>query len=209
MKIFAHRGWSTGEGENTLSAFKKSAEANLDGVELDVRFGRANEGVIVVHDYMGQTDLLSLDEALGYLCTTRLELLIEFKGQRIPELYIAVRNLLVKHGLLGVATIFAFPELARMFPWDKPRDVALGIISPYPRNIRNDIEKYNPDMILLGWGNAHERFFFKTIWSILSLARVVKKYPKIKFIVGVAYNSGDVNWLSKQGGLYGATVDKS
>ena len=37
MRIEGHRGAGTLEHENTLKAFSKAIELNLDGVELDVK----------------------------------------------------------------------------------------------------------------------------------------------------------------------------
>jgi glycerophosphoryl diester phosphodiesterase len=46
--IYGHRG-SSGEPENTLSAFEKAARDGADGIELDVRLSRDGE-LIVLHD---------------------------------------------------------------------------------------------------------------------------------------------------------------
>jgi glycerophosphoryl diester phosphodiesterase len=79
MKTFAHRGWSAGEGENTIEAFKKSAQAGIDGVEFDVRYGTDGTTIVVTHNKPRVEGLLTLEEAAKYLQTTNLELLIEFK----------------------------------------------------------------------------------------------------------------------------------
>ncbi len=49
-KVFAHRGASAYEPENTLRAFKKSAELGCDWLEFDVQLSFDNE-VIVFHDH--------------------------------------------------------------------------------------------------------------------------------------------------------------
>ena len=51
MKIFAHRGLSSLYPENTIEAFKKALEYNIDGVETDVQLTKDNEPVII-HDEM-------------------------------------------------------------------------------------------------------------------------------------------------------------
>ena len=207
MKIFAHRGWSAGEVENTLAGFKKSAEAGLDGVELDVRFDSTGKNVILSHDYTEKDGVLTFEEALQFLQNTKLELLIEFK-EYTPDFFDKVVSLLVKYGMADRSTIFAFSERACNFPWDKTRTVALGIISRYPHHIKKDILKYRPDMVLFGWGNKIERFIIKTYWNMYPLVWLLRKYPHIKFVIGVAYGQRDIGWLSKQKGLYGATGDR-
>lgn len=48
-KIFAHRGFSGKYPENTMLAFKKAIEENVDGIELDVQLTKDGE-VIIIHD---------------------------------------------------------------------------------------------------------------------------------------------------------------
>lgn len=48
-KIFAHRGFSGNYPENTMLAFKKAIEENVDGIELDVQLTKDGE-VIIIHD---------------------------------------------------------------------------------------------------------------------------------------------------------------
>ncbi|PIQ35720.1 MAG: hypothetical protein COV32_00600 [Candidatus Yonathbacteria bacterium CG10_big_fil_rev_8_21_14_0_10_43_136] len=50
MKIFTHRGWSAGNNENTLRAFKKSVTYGADGVEFDIRYGVDKKTFICAHD---------------------------------------------------------------------------------------------------------------------------------------------------------------
>lgn len=206
MKIFAHRGWSAGLGENTISAFKKSVDEEVDGVEFDVRYGVDGETVILSHDKTGDSSALTLDEALRYLQTTNLELLIEFK-EYSDEFYALVVECLRKYNLVGRATIFAFPKEAKHFPWTDRKDIKMGIIAPYPKDIRKFIEAYSPDMILFGWGNKRERLKFKLAWAVLSLAKTFARYPSVKFSIGVAYGKEDARWLVRQKGLYGITAD--
>ncbi|MBI5401077.1 MAG: hypothetical protein HZB12_03105, partial [Candidatus Yonathbacteria bacterium] len=73
--------------------------------------------------------------------------------------------------------------------------------------IKKFCKAYNSDTVLLGWGNKKERFIFKLVWSIFSLPDVFVKYPSIQFIVGVAYAKKDKDWLARQSGLSGVTVD--
>ena len=68
MKLFAHRGWAQGAGENTLEAFARAAaDPRLSGVEFDVRRGLTAETLLVTHDppavYMDE-DLSSVLNAI-------------------------------------------------------------------------------------------------------------------------------------------------
>ena len=47
--VIAHRGLSALAPENTLSAFKKAIEADSDMIELDIRFSKDHE-VVIIHD---------------------------------------------------------------------------------------------------------------------------------------------------------------
>lgn len=206
MKVFAHRGWSSGHEENTISAFKKSHEGGVDGVELDIRLDSDGRSVVVSHDMTSDASVLTLDEALSYLKETNLEILIELKEYN-ARLYEITVELLRLHNLANRSVIFAFPEIAVQFPWKLERDFMLGIISPYPSDLRKHINAYNPDVVLLGWGNNRERMKFKIVWSILSLRKTFAKYPSQKFIIGVAFENKDKQWLERHPGLYGITAD--
>lgn len=48
-KIFAHRGYSGKYPENTMIAFKKALECEVDGIELDVQLTKDGE-VVIIHD---------------------------------------------------------------------------------------------------------------------------------------------------------------
>ncbi|SOC43301.1 glycerophosphodiester phosphodiesterase [Ureibacillus acetophenoni] len=49
MKIYAHRGYSAKYPENTLVAFRATAELEVEGVEFDVHL-TADRQVVVIHD---------------------------------------------------------------------------------------------------------------------------------------------------------------
>jgi len=206
MKIFAHRGWAEGEGENTLLAFKKSVKERVDGVEFDVRYGVDGKSVVVSHDRVDGDSPLALDDALQYLRSSNLELLIELK-EYSDDFFVLITQHLRRYNLVGKTTIFAFPGIAELFPWTLRHDIRLGIIAPYPKDIKKYVEKHKPNTVLLGWGNNKERLIFKIFWKFFSLGNIFLKYPSIKFIVGVAYREKDRHWLSKHAGIYGATAD--
>ncbi|OIO30677.1 hypothetical protein AUJ77_02620 [Candidatus Nomurabacteria bacterium CG1_02_43_90] len=206
MKIFAHRGWSAGENENTLLAFKNSANADLEGIEFDIRYSTDGQSVVVSHDPATSMHVLELEEALLFLSVTHLELLIEFK-EYTPDLYVKVGEILRKYNLEERTTLFAFHSVAEKFPWENRGKVKLGIIAPYPHHIKKYIEAYHPDVVLFGWATKRERTLFKIIWSVCSLPRIFAKYPHVKFIIGVAFTKKDKVWLDTQTGLYCCTAD--
>lgn len=49
MKIWAHRGAAEQAPENTMAAFIKAVELNVDGIELDVQLSKDGR-VVVIHD---------------------------------------------------------------------------------------------------------------------------------------------------------------
>lgn len=206
MKIFAHRGWSAGLGENTMPALRKAVGIGTDGVEFDVRLSVDGQTVVLSHDLVDDNLKPTLEEALRFIKPTGLEVLIELK-EYSDEFYASVIEHIYRHDLSGRTTVFAFLKEAKQFPWLDRKDIKLGIIAPYPRDIKKYIEAYKPDMVLLGWGNKKERLQFKLVWNVFSLVRTFAKYPSVKFVIGVAYNEKDAGWLSRQSGLYGITAD--
>lgn len=67
VRVFAHRGASAVEPENTVAAFRRAADMGADGVELDVRLGPWREGrnrLLVHHDVDPRPGAPTLAEAL-------------------------------------------------------------------------------------------------------------------------------------------------
>lgn len=108
--IWAHRGASGYEAENTMEAFEKALSQKADGIELDVQMTR-DEKLVIIHDEMvdrtsngngwvkdfsleeikkldfgihsnNQTkrEIPTLEEALDFISTTELRLNIELKN---------------------------------------------------------------------------------------------------------------------------------
>ena len=48
-KVFAHRGWSGKYPENTMLAFEKAIELDIDGIELDVHMSKDRQ-LVIIHD---------------------------------------------------------------------------------------------------------------------------------------------------------------
>ncbi|MBU1557432.1 glycerophosphodiester phosphodiesterase [Patescibacteria group bacterium] len=207
MKIFAHRGWSVGEKENSLSSFQKAVENGVDGIEIDVRWSPNKDRLIISHDPDISGEALGLEEGLIFLSDKNLDILVEMK-EYDEKLFLQMVDLFKKYSLKEKIVVFGFKKVAKKFPWGKT-DIKLGIISIFPWSIRSDIKKFNPSFVLMGWDyNWWTRPLFKMVWTFLSLSNLCKNNKETCFVVGIANCEADYNWLCKQNGLYCCTVDK-
>ena len=118
--VFAHRGASGYELENTLSAFNKAVELNAKAIELDV-FKCASGEIVVFHDeslarlsssedsiesitisdiakfqLTGGEKIPTLDEVLDLMLGTEVQINIELKGANTAD---GVQELIEKQGL--------------------------------------------------------------------------------------------------------------
>jgi glycerophosphoryl diester phosphodiesterase len=204
MKLFAHRGWRAGAGENTLAAFARAAgESGISGIELDVR--SAPDGTLLVcHDPPpASTNTLTFDAALAFLSGTNLELFIELKQRDIAE---RVIDRLVAAKLADRAVVFAFAPVARSFPWNAARAMRLGIIALYPWTIDRAMRAYAPDVLFLGWDyRAWTRVAFQAWWSAFPLARLARRH-RVPVVVGIVQRAADLDWLRRQG-VHAAVTD--
>jgi glycerophosphoryl diester phosphodiesterase len=83
MLIFAHRGASGLEPENTIRAFSSALMAEVDGIEIDIH--QVGDKLLVIHDRWLQTTT----SGVGQLCQynyEQLRLLDAGCGEVIPEL---------------------------------------------------------------------------------------------------------------------------
>jgi glycerophosphoryl diester phosphodiesterase len=204
MKLFAHRGWRAGAGENTLAAFARAAgEPGISGIELDVR--AAPDGTLVVcHDPppAGESTL-TFDAALAFLSGTKLELFIELKQSGIAPMVV---ERLVAANMADRSVVFAFAPVARSFPWNTARAVRLGIIVIYPWNLDRAMRAYAPDVLFLGWDQrAWSRVAFQAWWSVFSLARLARRH-RVPVVVGIVQRAVDLVWLERQG-VHAAVTD--
>jgi glycerophosphoryl diester phosphodiesterase len=111
MQVFAHRGTSGHDPENTLRAFRGAIAAGADGIELDVH-ATADRVPVVIHDRdvarttngQGHVDELSLEQAKrldagdGEQIPTLAEVL-ELVGDRI-RLYVEVKQIGIEREVL-------------------------------------------------------------------------------------------------------------
>jgi len=96
-----HRGVPTVARENSLESLAAAVELGLDAVEIDVA-ARADGRLVLAHgaDAAAAHGAASLDDALAFLATHELGVLVDLKGRgREAELVGALR----RYGLLGRA----------------------------------------------------------------------------------------------------------
>jgi glycerophosphoryl diester phosphodiesterase len=171
-------------------------------VEFDVC--RATDGTLVVsHDPPPDAaSVLTLDAALTFLARTNLELLVEVKE---PGLAPGVIDKLVAHKVADHSLVFGFASVARSFPWERARQVRMGLIVMCPWNLDRAMRLYRPDVLLLGWdARAWTRLAFRAWWSLFSLERLARRNTPV--VVGIVQRMDDLQWLSRQH-LYGAVAD--
>lgn len=91
MNIIAHRGASTYAPENTLAAFQKALDQEVDGIELDVRLTKDNVPVICHDATVNRTSNgkgfihnMTVDQLKKF--DFGLSFSKKFKGERIPTL---------------------------------------------------------------------------------------------------------------------------
>jgi len=208
MKIIAHRGWSAGEGENTITAIEKAiANSGVNGIEVDVHHHK--ERLVVTHDLPSHKDCLTLEEVLSHTQSNNIDLFLEmkeFKNETMP----ALEKLLGEYDQKENTLIFGFRKVAEKFPWKNRNGIKLGIISEHPWEIKKDIKNFNPDFVLIGWDNDRSwtKKVFKFFWSCFSLQNIIAKHEDVNFIIGVANSQDDLDWLRKIEGLHGITADK-
>jgi glycerophosphoryl diester phosphodiesterase len=205
VKLFAHRGWCAGADENTLAAFARAADqAGISGIELDLRRAHDGSTLLVCHDppRVGE-DTLTLDAALEFLSGTDLELFVELKEGDIAAIVI---DRLVAAKMAERSVVFAFPPVARAFPWKEARPVRLGIIEVFPWNLNRAMRAYAPDVLFLGWDErAWTRAAFRAWWSLASLARLGQRHD-LPVVVGIVQRAADLEWLRRQG-VHAAVTD--
>jgi glycerophosphoryl diester phosphodiesterase len=82
MKIYAHRGASGSEPENTMAAFRRALEIGADGIEIDLH-ASADRVPVIIHD----RDLKRTTNGSGHvdeLSLAQLKTLDAGNGERIP-----------------------------------------------------------------------------------------------------------------------------
>lgn len=122
MKIYAHRGYSAKFPENTLAAFRATAELPVAGVEFDVHLTK-NRQVVVIHDE--NIDRTSNGE--GYVKDLTLEELRqydygswfskEFTGEHIPTLAEVLEVFKKTHHMINIelkSDVFVYAGLEEL-----------------------------------------------------------------------------------------------
>ncbi len=210
MTLYAHRGWSanslTFSKENTMEALVLANSAGIEGVEIDIRRHPDTKKLVLSHDPIDSTKTYAtLESALLQISTNNLKVIVEFK-ELDHNIYAEVINLLGKYKLTDSAILFGFENVIKNLPWHKPREVKFGIIVEYPWDIKKKLNKYDPDVLLLGWDDRSWTYLaFRTWWSIASLKKLSYN-ASVDIIAGVAQSSVQLRWLKSQK-IKGYTAD--
>lgn len=211
MLLIAHRGFSEGEGENTLAALQRAAgDKRIGGVEVDIRVAADGSDVVLRHDPFtgapGEAEATSLDDALAFAKEQAWEVLLECK-EFDAALYNRVRKLVARHAAAENIVLFGFKGIAARFPWAEARPFRFGVIEEYPWRIRGTVAAFRPDMLLMGWADTRTRLAVQAWWSAFSLRRLAATMPGTAIVMGVAQNESHVTWLRRHGVLHAATID--
>jgi hypothetical protein len=211
QKQITHRGWAAdAPGENTREAFRRAEEAeDVNGVEFDVRWSNERAEPVVCHYEWQEKDAESLDDVLSFLATSKTinVILLEVK-EYYPFLWTEIKRLLEYHGLVEKTIIFAFPHVAKKFPWETRERMQLGVISMFPWRVAH-YAKLRPASILFGY-DKHKwtQILFRLFWWDTFIRKLFHIHPDVKFILGVAQNQKHLVHINSLEGLYGYTVDK-
>ncbi|NTV44675.1 MAG: glycerophosphodiester phosphodiesterase [Candidatus Yonathbacteria bacterium] len=205
----AHRGWSKGvPEENTREAFRRAEKAGMHGVEFDVRWSDARAEPVVCHYQWQEKEAESLDDALAFLSTASFSILLLEIKEYHPFLWIEIKRLLAYYGLIEKTVVFAFPRVAKKFPWQTRERMRLGVISIFPWRMAH-YAKLKPSVILFGYDDRKwTQVLFRLIWWDSALRRLFHIHPDVGFIIGVAQNDKHISHLEGLDGLYGYTVDR-
>jgi glycerophosphoryl diester phosphodiesterase len=211
MLLIAHRGFSAGKDENTLTAMARAAaESRIGGVELDIRLSADRRDVVLRHDpFTGAREEpapASLDEALAFAAQRRWQVFLECK-EYDEVLYRRVRELVDQHAMAERIVLFGFKDVAQKFAWRAARPFRLGVIEEYPWRIAQTVDAFRPDVLLMGWMSTPTRLAVQSWWSAFSLSRLARKIPETSLVMGVARDDRHVDWFRRQNALYAATID--
>jgi hypothetical protein len=160
--------------------------------------------LVVTHDPPRRdAPVPTLDAALDQLAGTALELFVEIKETGIAA---AVIERLIARDLAERSVVFAFADVARSFPWRRPRPIRLGAILVYPWTMQGFIAAHDPDLILLGWNSRPwTRAAFRAWWSVASLPRLSQRTGK-PVVAGIVRRTADLHWLTRQN-VHAAVAD--
>jgi hypothetical protein len=205
----AHRGWSQDNPEeNTRAAFRRAEEAGMHGVEFDVRWSDTRAEPVVCHYAWQEKDAESLDHALSFLSTTNFSVLLLELKEYHPFLWTEMKRLLGYYGLIDRTVVFAFPRIAKQFPWETRDKMRLGVISIFPWRMTHYV-KLKPAVILFGYDKRKwTQVLFRLVWWDAAMRKLFHMHPDIGFIIGVAQNEKHISHLENLQGLMGYTVDK-
>ncbi len=144
MKKIGHRGASGYEPENTLIAFQKAIDLNVDGIELDVHLSSDGE-LIVIHDE-------TIDRTTNGKGAVNQLTSLELKKYGIPTL-IEVLDLVnqkcfVNIELKGIGTAKPVNNLINNYISDKKWKINDFLVSGFDWNILEKVQLLNPKILI-------------------------------------------------------------
>jgi len=140
VKKIGHRGASGYEPENTLIAFEKAIELNVDGIELDVHLCSDGE-LIVIHDE-------TIDRTTNGKGVVNKFTALELKKYGIPTLIevfdLVNRRCFINIELKGIETAKPVNDLINHYISDKKWKINDFLISSFDWNMLEKIQLLNP-----------------------------------------------------------------
>ncbi|MDP9249309.1 MAG: hypothetical protein M3M85_02235 [bacterium] len=211
MKTILH-GHSINNGLVTANEILGLLNLPCEGIELDIR---SRGGIpVVVHDAKDLEYGEPLSKLLPVIAASGKMLFIELKEYN-RDLWNAIVLSVEEHHLESRTILFAFPGVARKFPWQEGRVVSLGIIEPFPWRINKILKTLRPEMIMIGWGSnwekltfGLERTIFKIIWRILTRFSKPQDLP-VKIVVGSLHTEKDLAWATGQRIFFANICDRA
>ncbi|MGE5473859.1 MAG: glycerophosphodiester phosphodiesterase [Ignavibacteriales bacterium] len=170
-KIFAHRGLSSKAPENTMSAFKKALDFDIDGIEFDVHLTKDNQIVVIHDEILGRTT-----NGTGFIKDYTYSDLSKFdaggwfnhsyQGEKIPRLEEVIELLYKKDIIINI-------ELKNsLIEYDGLEEKVLKIISEYGIKDKTIISSFNH-------------------YSIRRMRDLDKQIQTAILCAGISYNPGD------------------
>jgi glycerophosphoryl diester phosphodiesterase len=204
MEITFH-GHSLHNGIVHREDIEQKLKLGCHSFELDISLNSKGE-LIIAHD----SEDAEKGESLGRVLDLFVEhqnntsVLLELKTDD-KTAFDKLKDAILSRGLQKNITIYADPKIARSFPWNKSREVPLGIIEPYPWRIAATIATYKPDYLMTGWigknytqWSSLEKLVVKKLWKILNLPAKLAGSPT-RLILATIESPQDLRWAKQQG----------
>ncbi|MBU2894567.1 glycerophosphodiester phosphodiesterase [Colwellia sp. D2M02] len=149
MLIFAHRGASGVEPENTLRAIRAALEANVDGIEVDVH--QVGDRLMVIHDRWLHKTTSGLGQLQEY-SFEELRLLDAGKGETIPSLdevlALTTGKCIINLELKAIHSVDVLYHYLDNAKRDFTLDLSQVLISSFNHRLLNLIHQERPEIAI-------------------------------------------------------------